>query len=80
MSLEDYLEQAGEDFTLKQVADLLHVGYTQVRNLRRRGAFPNAYKLGTSNRSGWRIPAKDVRQYVATNRIPQPPTTPENDQ
>lgn len=80
MSLDDFLEQAQTDFTLHQVAELLHLGYTQTRNLRRRGAFPNAYKLGPSNRAGWRIPAKDVRKYVADNRIPQPTTDPETDQ
>lgn len=80
MSLEDYLAQANEDFTLRQVAKLLNVGYTQVRNLRRRGAFPNAYKRGPSNRAGWRVPARDVREYVAKLRQNHPQPTPENDQ
>jgi hypothetical protein len=79
VSLEDYLEQAQVDFTLHQVADLLNVSYDKVLKLRAAGAFPNAYKAGPSNRAGWRVPAKDVREYVAQLRQNQPPTTPENE-
>lgn len=64
------------DLTLHEVAELLRISYRRARQLRSENAFPNAYTLGTSNRSGWRVPAADLDNY----RQAQRPTTPETDQ
>ncbi len=50
--------------TVTQVAELLQVSNRTVRNLIKRGHFPQARKIDPSRwRSSWRIPQEDVNSY-----------------
>jgi excisionase family DNA binding protein len=54
--------------TPQQVANRLQVEVTTARRLARAGAFPGAYRSGLGRRSHWRIPPRDVDQFVARTR------------
>ncbi|MFN3492529.1 MAG: helix-turn-helix domain-containing protein [Anaerolineales bacterium] len=56
------------DLSVSQVAALLNCSHRHVLNLIQRGAFPNAYKLDPNSRSRWRIPKKDVDQFIKQQR------------
>jgi excisionase family DNA binding protein len=56
------------DLSVSQVAVILKCSHRHVLNLIQRGAFPNAYKLDPSSKSVYRIPKKDVDQFIKQQR------------
>ena len=58
-----------EDFlTVKEAARRLGVHVDTVRRRIHDKTFPNAVKLGTSNRAGYRIPLSDLVRYIDSLR------------
>lgn len=48
------------DLTVSQVAEILKCTNRTIRNLIKRGSFPNAYKLDPNSKSVYRIPQTDI--------------------
>jgi len=52
-------------YTLQQAADQLQVSVRTMHNYLDADAFPNAFKTSEAKNAPWRIPKRDIDNYIA---------------